>query len=206
MSNIIRDSIKKSLQNEEISKKNISVTLDESLLDDVKLILCKFNEINEGKIFTRNALIEEALKCYVKEAKEILRTDYNYDLELDTSINDFNSEFDTVIFSAHETGFKEVFINEKCWYSVKIHESRIDKIKYLAIYRTAPISAITHLVKVSHIEQFEDTDKKIIYFAENPIELPNPIVIGDYKPLSMRSARYTTKEKLLNAKEVKDLF
>lgn len=205
MSSIMKNSIIDSLKNNEANKKSISIVLDYNTLEQIKIIQHEFNQINESKFFTRNMLIEEALKGYLKEAKIVLKEEY--DIDIDNKCYSVDpEEFDTVIFSAHEEGFNSTFIAKKCWYSVKIHESRIDKIKHLALYQTAPVSAITHIAKVKSIESYQGTDKKIIYFDGEPIKLPNDVKIGDYKPISMRSARYTTKEKLLNSKEIKELF
>lgn len=203
----LRDSIRNSLKvHDEIVKKSVTINLEESILEDLRRIADKFNEVNKSKTFTRNLLIENAIESYIEEAKYILETDYNIDVNTDTesSIQEYN--FDTVIFPAHNSGFRETFLNENCWYSVRINEKRIDKLKYVAIYRSAPTSGITHYAEIDKIEQYEDTDKKIIYFKSEAIELDNKINLGGINANSMRSPRYTTLKKLLCAKELKDLF
>lgn len=87
------------------------------------------------------------------------------------------SDIDTIVVPAREEGFQEVFIGENCWYSIRIHSSMISKIKFIAAYQVAPISAITHLARVDRIEQWKDTNKYILHFVE-PAEWNN-IVCGD---------------------------
>ena len=39
------------------------------------------------------------------------------------------SEIDTIVVPAREDGFKEVFIDENCWYVIRLNSSMIPKIK-----------------------------------------------------------------------------
>lgn len=116
------------------------------------------------------------------------------------------SEIDTIVVPAREEGFDETFIGEQCWYKIRIHSSMIPKIKWIAAYRVAPISAITHVAPVKSIEQFEDTNKYILYFSEpahkiSPIKLvPN----GDVK--APQAPRYTSMERLNSAKTLDEAF
>ena len=58
------------------------------------------------------------------------------------------AEIDTVVVPARDEGFQETFIGENRWYKIRIHPSMIPKIKNIAAYRTAPVSAITHIATV----------------------------------------------------------
>ena len=89
---------------------------------------------------------------------------------------------------------------------MRIREDKIPKLKYVAIYRAAPVSAITHWAEIDRIEQYEDTNKKIIYFKNEGVKLEVSVKLGNSDANSMRSPRYTTKEKLLGASEVRNLF
>lgn len=207
--NSLKEIIRKSLQVEDISKKTIAISLEENLINDIKKITDVFSEINGSKSFTRNSLIEDAIKNYVREAKDILKNEFNIDVDNDIYENkklESESKFDTVIFPAHNDGFESTFLVENCWYPVRVNENKIPFISYVAIYRAAPVSAITHFAKVKSIAQYKGTDKKIIYFEGNPIELKTPIKLGDINASSMRSPRYTTKDKLLKSKIIKELF
>jgi amidohydrolase family protein len=84
------------------------------------------------------------------------------------------SDIDTVVVPAQDEGFEQVFMGEDRWYKVRIHGSMIPKLKYAAVYRVAPTSAIIHVAPISSIEPWQDTDKKVINFAE-PAQKVGPI-------------------------------
>ena len=60
----------------------------------------------------------------------------------------------------------------------------LDKIKYIAAYQTAPVSAITHVAEVASIERWKDTNKYVLNFKESakkldPSSLINRLRIKD---------------------------
>ena len=81
-------------------------------------------------------------------------------------------------------------------------------IKKIAGYQTAPTSAITHYAEVSKIERYKDTDKFIVYFKDQaneigPLKLiPKP----KGKVKAPQAPRYTTFDKLKNAKNLDEVF
>lgn len=114
------------------------------------------------------------------------------------------SELNTIIVPAKPKQYNEIFLGENCWYGVKIAKWR--KIDYLAIYQTAPISKITDYVKVSNTEKWNgDTKKSKLNFQENSRKF---IAINFDRNTDsiLRRSRYTSLEKLLKAKTLKDLF
>lgn len=118
---------------------------------------------------------------------------------------DSRDQRDTVVVPAQEEGFQETFIGEKCWYAIRISGGMINKIKYIAAYRTAPVSAITHYAPVERIEPYGDSGKYRLVFSEPAAEIA-PIPFGDAVTGSMQGPRYTRLEKLLRAKSVSELF
>lgn len=112
---------------------------------------------------------------------------------------------DTIIVPAQEDGFKEVFLGENCWYAIRISGGKLHEIKYIAAYRTAPVSAVTHFAEVESIELYGDGGKYRLNF-KGPAEKIGPIVFGEAKAGSMQSPRYTTFEKLMSAKSLDQLF
>jgi hypothetical protein len=118
-----------------------------------------------------------------------------------TSIDDR----DTVIVPAQIDGFKETFIGENCWYAIRIGGGMLSRIKYIAAYQTAPVSAITHYAPVKQIEPYGDEGKYRLIFAE-PAKAIRPIPFADAASGSMQGPRYTSLERLLSAKKVTDLF
>lgn len=113
---------------------------------------------------------------------------------------------DTVVVPAQENGFKKVFLGENCWYYVRIGGGMLPKIKYIAAYQSAPISAITHYARVDRIEPYGDEGKYRIVFAEPALALPKSIPFGDAAPGAMQGLRYTNLARLLSAKGVTDLL
>ncbi len=115
------------------------------------------------------------------------------------------SDIDTIVIPAREDGFKEEFIDNNCWYAIRLNSSMIPKIKYIAAYQVAPISAITHIAEVKSIEQWKDTNKYIIYFTE-PAEKIKKVPLGNSKGKAPQSPRYSSKERILNAKTLDSVF
>jgi len=113
-------------------------------------------------------------------------------------------KFDTIIVPAHQEGFEDTFLAKNCWYAIRIDEDKHDNIQYIAVYRTAPVSAITHFAPVASIEQYEDTDKYIIYFTENAKRMASPIT-GGKKLKHLQNTKYTSIAKMLVAKSLDDL-
>jgi len=81
------------------------------------------------------------------------------------------------------------------------------EIKHIAVYRVAPISAITHVAPVESVDPWQDTGKYTIKCAEHPKELLKPIkLVPKGKVRAPQSLRYTSYERLINAKTMEDVF
>lgn len=113
---------------------------------------------------------------------------------------------DTVVVPAREEGFRKTFLGENRWRAIRIHGTMRPQIKYIATYQVAPISAITHIAPVKSIEPWEDTGKFVVNFSEPAQEIsPIPLVKnGRIKPLY--NLRYTTLQRLQNAKNLDEVW
>ncbi|HHU86918.1 MAG TPA: hypothetical protein GXZ25_08965 [Peptococcaceae bacterium] len=112
-----------------------------------------------------------------------------------------------MVVPAREDGFKEVFIGENCWYAIRISAAMLSKIKHIAVYQVAPVSAITHIADVKGIEKYKDTDKYIVYFKGNAKPIKKYITLsGKTKGEAPQAPRYTSYAKLLEASTLDDLW
>ena len=85
-------------------------------------------------------------------------------------------------------------------------QNKINKIKYIAIYRSAPISGITHYAKVKSFEYNEEYKKYSIILEGKPIRLEKIIKLEGLDPNAMRSGRYVELSELKNPKNLKELL
>ena len=91
-------------------------------------------------------------------------------------------DLDTIVVPAHPKGFNQVFLGEKRWPNLKMDKIRRPNVKFVAVYQTSPVSAITHYAE---IERLEDTKTDIC---------------------AVQGPRYTMLERLLNAASLNDAF
>lgn len=112
---------------------------------------------------------------------------------------------DTIVVPAQEDGFQEVFLGEDCWYAIRISGGMLPRIRYIAAYRTAPVSAITHLAPVDRIELYGEQGKYRVVFREPAKEIRH-VPFGDAISGTMQGPRYTSLEKLESAQTLGDLF
>lgn len=111
----------------------------------------------------------------------------------------------TIIVPAQDDGFHATFIGEKCWHAIRISGGMLPRIKYVAAYRTSPVSAVTHYAPVERIESYGDSGKYRLVFSEEAKTIP-PIPLGNAVPGTMQGPRYANLERLLAASSLADLF
>ena len=111
----------------------------------------------------------------------------------------------TIVVPTQREGFKQVFLGEDCWYAIRIAGGRLNQIKYIAAYQTAPVFAITHIAEVASIEPYGDGKKYKLNFA-SPAKSIQPLKIGGASRGIMQSPRYTNYVTLSKAKDMSDLF
>lgn len=116
------------------------------------------------------------------------------------------SEIDTIVVPAQEEGFVETFLGENRWHHIRIHASMLERIKYLAVYRVAPESAITHVAKVASIERWKDSGKYVLNFAEPAQEIGPLKLVPKGAVKAPQAPRYTTYARLMAAKTLDEAF
>ncbi len=218
--NIIKDMLHKRpigwKKCEEFARKNGYENVDfflESIIHkkdsfNALLIIDELEEELETVLISRFQFPVEViiLKRYQNTKGEIL---YEFEPFLKEVIEDTEkvdiSEIDTIVVPAREDGFKEVFINENRWYSIRLNSSMIPKIKYIAAYQVAPVSAITHIAEVKNIEQWKDTNKYVLYF-NHPAEKIKNVPLGKSKGKAPQNSRYSSRKRILLADTLDNVF
>lgn len=119
-------------------------------------------------------------------------------------MNSQEKSFDTIIVPAREIGFQNVFLSQCCWHAVRIHISKIKDLRYIAVYRVAPLCQITHIAEIAEIYPYLNTRKYEIKFSGKPRSI-DPVGRNG-AALSMQTSRYAYLEKILNAKHLGDIW
>jgi hypothetical protein len=186
------------------SKKQIAVYLDDMKLERIDMITKVFSSLSDFKGFSRNTLIEEAVNKYIVESEAYLKE--KHEINIDTMIDEARSkDYDTVILSSNddELGFNGTFLGERdpmCWYPCSISDHREKNLKFIAIYRGDPKSAITHFADIKEIKYSPEKGCKVCYFKGKPKELPNgEVKLGSRQGVFFRGAKYTKFENLSNS-------
>ena len=183
------------LSNKSIEKKQVALFLNPDDINKVDEYVKTLSHLSNKKI-NKNDLFEMAIKNLIETLPDIIE-EYTEEKEAE------EAEFDTIVCPSRIAG-RNVFLNEKKWYYVKISEKRKPFIKYICVYFGDPVSAITHYAKVKNIEEFE-SGKNVIYLDGDPIELENKIPLGSINAMAVRNTKFTTLKKVLSAKEYSDL-
>jgi hypothetical protein len=117
--------------------------------------------LNESDKVNTNAFLKEILQIIPLvrlRAFEKPKAIVTNDTVKTTAVS--NSGYDTLVVPAVKEGFERVFIGENCWYSVRIAAGSTPKIEHIAVYQTAPVSAITHIAEVQSIEPYGETGNR----------------------------------------------
>jgi len=170
------------------------------------LVLKNYDGLDEK--YKNHFSVKKRTDTKIEELFEIIPEDIGNKVNVNQEIvieKNEDYDFDTIVCPAREDGF-EVFFNDKAWWAVKISEVKLNLIKYIAIYQSAPISSITCYGEVDRIEELNDTGKYKIFLKGNPKKLETEIGIGLNKYLRVQSPRYTKIDKILKATTLDDVF
>jgi hypothetical protein len=115
-------------------------------------------------------------------------------------------DVDTVVVPAWEDGFRDVFLGENRWYSIRIHASMRPQLKYIGVYQVAPVSAITHVAPIRSIEPWKDSGKYVVNFAEPAKPIGPILLVKGGRVKQLQGLRYTTRANLDGAKTLDDVW
>lgn len=190
---------------------NVNELLDKLIFDNEVAVIIVINEKSEqltrvlSKIKIDADIIE--VQSYISKGKILHRfTPFQDDVIDFIPISTDLDDLDTIVVAAKEDGFKEVFLGEKCWYQIRISAAMLSKIKYIAAYQVAPVSAITHIAEVEKIEKYKDTGKYILYFKGGAKQIDRVPLSGNSKGKAPQAPRYTSYKKLMEATTLDDLW
>jgi hypothetical protein len=218
--NIIKDMLHKRPEDlalcQEYAKKNGYENVDyllERIVDkkdafNALLIIDELGDELETVLISRFKFPVEiiTLKRFENQKKEVL---YEFEPFLNEVLEDTEvisiAEIDTIVVPAREDGFNEEFLKNDQWFAIRLNASMIPKIKYIAAYQTAPISAITYIAEVKTIEQWRDTNKYIVYFTE-PAEKIRPVKLGKMKSKAPQNSRYSSRDRIINSETLDNVF
>lgn len=115
-------------------------------------------------------------------------------------------EYDTIVSPCSEDGFESAFVKENAWWAVRIGQSAIPKLKYIALYESAPISAIRAYAKITSIEPYPDHPGRYKINHDGNIRyLENPIQLGANSNLSLQGSRYYKLSDMQSSKTLGEL-
>lgn len=112
---------------------------------------------------------------------------------------------DTIVIPAHPKGFNEVFLAEGRWPNLKIDKKRHSDVKFIAVYQTKPVSAITHYAEIDKFEPMQKNGRFNV-LLKNDISSVGPIEFTDADICAVQGPRYTYLKLILDAKHLDQAF
>ena len=112
---------------------------------------------------------------------------------------------DTIVVPARPKGFKEVFIGEGMWPNLKIDKNKLCQVKYIAVYQTGPVSAITHFAEVERFEALPRVGRYNV-FLKGAAEEIRHVPYTDDDVCAIQGPRYTRLKLVLSATHLARAF
>ncbi len=126
-------------------------------------------------------------------------------LKKTAKVTESDDAIDTMIVPAQSDGFEKVFLGENSWYAVRVSGGMLSKIKFIAAYQTAPVSAITHYAPVDRIEPYGNEGKYKLVFSTKAQPI-GPIPRGDVPKGTLQGSIYRSLAQLKKATTIADLI
>jgi len=223
--NQIRNVLIKTIENEPETKKEIEQYLTQTLFKNIAELMIFLTEENDIKIVVAinevTADLNLAFKIFKSPPDIVLlqryvcedEVSYYYepmreeieDIETEKTKTGEAVDFNTVVCAAFEDGFKHAYMENNAWWAIRLSQEARENLKYLAIYEKVPVAHISHYAEIDRIEPYKDTGKYILYLKNKKTVKPIKLGTGK-KGEAPQAPRYTTLEKLLNAKTVSELW
>lgn len=197
------------------TRKMVSVALDADQFEMVeKLSLFFTREL--GHNFSKNQVIEEAVRAFADESTDYIFDEYDLDLR-NTTLTDLQqykrictidiSALDTVVLPVRDDeSCKKMLFEDRQWNPVQLDHEKLHHLKYAAFCFGNPTGAITHYARIrSYVPAAGDTRKKILHF-DPPETIGERLEWREQGRSRLRRPRYTAFALLLEAKNIEELF
>ena len=193
------------------SYKNSNQLLDKVIFETSPSVVVIIDEVTEelNNVLAQLTISTEVIEVntYVSEGKKLcVFTPFREEVITDIPEALDADELDTVVVPARKEGFEREFLANQRWFEIRISPSMLDKIRYIAAYQVAPVSAITYIAEVERIEKYKDTGRYILYFKRGSLQKLEKIPLGRQKELAPRNTRYTSRKKLETVRTLDELW
>lgn len=190
---------------------NINELLDKVVFDNKPAAIIVIDHATEElfNVMGQLTMVTEVIEAqtYICGDKKLHRfSPFKDDVLTDLTATIDADDLDTIIVPAREDGFNEEFLKNNRWFAIRIAGSMIDKIKYIAAYQVAPVSGITYIADIDHVEKYNDTNKYIVYFVPGSLKKINKIGLGKKKGSAPQAPRYSSYQSILSATTLDDLW
>jgi hypothetical protein len=116
-----------------------------------------------------------------------------------------NTPLDTIVIPAHPQGFNDVFVAENRWPNLKIDQKKLQQVRYIAVYQTKPVSAITHYAEIESFESLARQGRYDVRLRGKPVCV-GPIPFTDADTCAIQGPRYTSLSLILKARRLDHAF
>ncbi len=101
--------------------------------------------------------------------------------EQSAALRQRRAKCDTIVVPARKEGFDRVFLGENAWRAIRISPGMRDRIKFIAGYQVAPVSAVTHIAEVDKIRPVGSDGKFEVIFKGKAEKLARQVKVRDGK-------------------------
>jgi len=112
-------------------------------------------------------------------------------------------EYDTIVCPAHKDGFDKEFLGKSRWYAIRISKCVLPRLKYIAIYVTAPVRQVTHYGHIQAIKPWRKTGKYIVLLKGRPKRI-GPVKFSP--KIKIYSPRLALMDRLKRARTLADVL
>lgn len=195
-------------------RRMMSVSLDGSQMEQVEKLAIFFS-YQLRRNFSKNQVVEEAVRAFVKESADYIAEEYEFDI-LNTALIEMQAfkqntavdvgVLDTVVLPVkNDRASRELLFSKRRWNPVQLDREKLSSMKYAAFYFCNPVCAVTHYAAIRSVTpDSENPKKQVLHF--DPLEGLARQLEWEHPANRLRRPRYTVFSLLLEAKAIEELF